>query len=1263
MIVRTMRTSITLGLFWIVSLSVLHSVALTAPQLPRLDNIFGDPPEPSPTPNQQQRADGAQAEVTDLPQTGPQQPPAPEKSQSEKSQSEKAQSKKPQSTQPKSGKVIELQTEIEKAEQLAMLEGRPMLVLVGADWCTWCRKLELEIQEAEAEPILKSWVVVKVDADEQPEFAESMQAAGLPALRVLDFHRNIVAKHEGYMPADELLKWLNENYAAANPAVQAVLFGTAQPNESELRQLIDLLADRSPKIRVAAQQRLIPIRSISAKSIVDILKAGKLAQQLSAIHVLSVWKAPIDAIDPWTPDTLSEERYLRLSEWLQSIPQEAAEKSTDQDTTGEASSEAANDALTDIIRNPSEGTLAHALSFGNTIEPLVRARLASDVEFADSQRIVLRELLYVLLASNRTRLDHSTLLRSLSSHQVDNHRKAAEALLVKLTKEDERLLDELSRDTDPLVRELTVPVLDKRGLLKQKERLLNLLSDKSPSVRTAVLRAFTSDSDAETAGLLVDYVGNETDEDLLVFAAKTLGSMKLKTTREALAKLLNSESWRVRAAAIDSLSDSLRSSSSSTSLSEDLVDGVIKAINDKDSFVVSRATAILPKVLNSKNKEKIVGILVKNPNLISQLIGKDRTDPFSDGDETKELVKAALKFVSPEDDIQTAGAILLVARIAPLELRSTVSRLLEQDALKKDGQLPITLLESYIRLMAALRQEYVALHRYNYSEEKVSAPSPWYEVPKSFKKLPDGKDSAAKEPRSESPSPSKPEEKKPKSDSNQQIDTAEDLDNFFGSKKPSEKADISSPVAEQKLPDANKARDEEKKVADDRIGLPSTWMKLNGQPSLQAADFDSATAKWRESVRQKFTAFDLQDPATNKPDKQNWIRAATLASGDIGHSAVVLKTLDLSQVDAQEKLSSEQISPELTVSWLSPEHRLELLQSLKIDWSNPTPKQTTLLNEATIVDEPLIAEWLFIEAEKNTQNTEALFQIRSYLLRALVGVSAVSTKTGHYFTSYSSRSTNQIAGRKPAIQWLRTKFEGTKESNIRALLFSCLNQIDASLATSSAIGYLAQATSVEQPLTGMALNLAFSDSPNFSVDRAVQWLSHPMPEVKAESLMRLLDCPDQYQERSENQWLLSTYYFSDDNPMPGFMIAKREFPMDELRKISLDSDTKNAWAAQLLMLAQGAEVTIEQCLKEHDDLKSRALIACAINKTKRADAEALSFLEQTGELFKKAQIKDQRTVKIFLNSILKVRGAPFVKIRSDLRKFAQEEGSFGSSPF
>ncbi len=189
-----------------------------------------------------------------------------------------------------SGERIEMLSKYDEALEQARLEQRPLLVILGAEWCGWCRKLEAEIDSDEGESILETWVVVKVDVDQEPEVAEKLAAHALPALRVLGTEENVVASTEGFMPIDELSAWLNGNVDAANPKIQRVLYQTAPPTEKDVRDLVAFLGNRSPTIRAAATERLVRFRSKAAGLVVDTVRNGKLSQRLAAIQVLQQWK-------------------------------------------------------------------------------------------------------------------------------------------------------------------------------------------------------------------------------------------------------------------------------------------------------------------------------------------------------------------------------------------------------------------------------------------------------------------------------------------------------------------------------------------------------------------------------------------------------------------------------------------------------------------------------------------------------------------------------------------------------------------------------------------------------------------------------------------------------------------------------------------------------------------------------------------------------------------------------------------------------------
>ena len=224
------------------------------------------------------------------------------------------------------GDRVELQDNYETALKLAELEHRPLLLILGAQWCSWCRKLEGEFDSKDADSILKQWIVVKVDVDAEPDIAQEMQANSLPGLRVLGTDQEIVASKEGYMPLVELQAWLDSSLPAADPTIQRVLFDSEAINQSDLAKLIEFLGNKSPNLRKAAERRLIGSRSVAAPALVETLRTGRLSQQLCALNILQTWQAPVAKIDPWQPETIDAESLQPLIEWLKNVPASETEK-------------------------------------------------------------------------------------------------------------------------------------------------------------------------------------------------------------------------------------------------------------------------------------------------------------------------------------------------------------------------------------------------------------------------------------------------------------------------------------------------------------------------------------------------------------------------------------------------------------------------------------------------------------------------------------------------------------------------------------------------------------------------------------------------------------------------------------------------------------------------------------------------------------------------------------------------------------------------
>ena len=98
---------------------------------------------------------------------------------------------------------IKWQTDLHAAHRLSRQTNKPMLFVFGADWCTWCKKLEkttLTDRELVAY-INANFVPVHIDADRDPRVVQILEAEGLPCAVVLSPNADLLGRIEGFRDA------------------------------------------------------------------------------------------------------------------------------------------------------------------------------------------------------------------------------------------------------------------------------------------------------------------------------------------------------------------------------------------------------------------------------------------------------------------------------------------------------------------------------------------------------------------------------------------------------------------------------------------------------------------------------------------------------------------------------------------------------------------------------------------------------------------------------------------------------------------------------------------------------------------------------------------------------------------------------------------------------------------------------------------------------------------------------------------------------
>lgn len=99
----------------------------------------------------------------------------------------------------------------EEALSLSKKHGMPTLVIFGADWCGWCKKLKNETMETESvKLIMKNYIVSLVDVDKRRDITRKFGVEGVPAYIISNWEENVLKSGVGFKDEKEFSKWLNE---------------------------------------------------------------------------------------------------------------------------------------------------------------------------------------------------------------------------------------------------------------------------------------------------------------------------------------------------------------------------------------------------------------------------------------------------------------------------------------------------------------------------------------------------------------------------------------------------------------------------------------------------------------------------------------------------------------------------------------------------------------------------------------------------------------------------------------------------------------------------------------------------------------------------------------------------------------------------------------------------------------------------------------------------------------------------------------------
>jgi len=105
-------------------------------------------------------------------------------------------------------------TSLDEAMRLAKADGRRVLAVFEMDHCTWCTRLDRELEKPAARQSLTSYIPVKINVSRDRATGRLYGVDSCPSLKLLDPSRplprnQVLDAKNGYLTADELAAWLS----------------------------------------------------------------------------------------------------------------------------------------------------------------------------------------------------------------------------------------------------------------------------------------------------------------------------------------------------------------------------------------------------------------------------------------------------------------------------------------------------------------------------------------------------------------------------------------------------------------------------------------------------------------------------------------------------------------------------------------------------------------------------------------------------------------------------------------------------------------------------------------------------------------------------------------------------------------------------------------------------------------------------------------------------------------------------------------------
>lgn len=110
-------------------------------------------------------------------------------------------------------KSVNLELNYEEALKKAKKDNQNILLVFGAEWCEWCKKLEnTTLKDKEVKKIIEKHdlIEIHIDIDKRNDLAEKYSVSDVPVIAVINHKEIEKKKNVGFLDTKAFIDWLNK---------------------------------------------------------------------------------------------------------------------------------------------------------------------------------------------------------------------------------------------------------------------------------------------------------------------------------------------------------------------------------------------------------------------------------------------------------------------------------------------------------------------------------------------------------------------------------------------------------------------------------------------------------------------------------------------------------------------------------------------------------------------------------------------------------------------------------------------------------------------------------------------------------------------------------------------------------------------------------------------------------------------------------------------------------------------------------------------